>query len=248
MKLPAKPLDPLGSSSSGGSLLIGFQVLKCLTEGGPSLGVTQVAERALLPKATAHRVLQTLRRLGYVEQHLATKKYRLSPGIFGFLHFLTSHFSPSRKTTQVLRETAARLGATVHLSMLAGDAAYVVAASGPYGDTQVLGSHMPAIDSPGGQALMAQLPEEEWQKLPASLRQRLRSIRETGVAWNDRTDEIRSIAAAVAGTNGSRLAVTLLYADSEASTLNPEVAEAQILRLAQDVADAVGVGLRSALP
>lgn len=237
-------MNTLANAAAGGSLLTGFQVLKCLTEGGPSLGVTQVAERALLPKATTYRVLQTLRRLGYVEQHLPTKKYRLSPCIFGFLHFLTSHFSPIQKTTQVLRETAARLGATVHLSMLAGDVAYVVAASGPFGDTQVLGSHTPAMDSAGGRVLVAQLPEEDLQKfladLPSTSRLDLQSIREKGVAWDDAAEDIRAVAAAVAGTNGSRLAVTLLYTDAEHS-LDPKAAESQVLRLAQDVADAVCV-------
>jgi len=251
MTLSKQPTERSETASPGGSLLIGFEVLKCLSDGSSSLGVTQVADRILQPKTTAHRILQTLRKLGYVEQHVKTKKYRLSPGIFGFLHHLTSTFSPSRRTTEVLRECAARLGVTVHLSMLAGDVAYVVAASGPGGDTQILGSHSPAMQSAAGRALVAQIPEDELLKvtsgLSAPMLEDLLRIREDGIAWDDAGSEVLSAASAVTTANGCSLAVTIFYPVSEASPVSRATVEVQVLRLTKEIKDIFGENHRAVI-
>ena len=56
-----------------------FAVLSALS-GGP-IGVTEVAERADLPKSTAARLLSSLSREGAVEQVPGDTRYRLGPRI-----------------------------------------------------------------------------------------------------------------------------------------------------------------------
>ena len=54
-----------------------FAVLGALADG--PLGVTEVADRAELPKSTAARLLATLAREGAVEQVPGDTRYRLGP-------------------------------------------------------------------------------------------------------------------------------------------------------------------------
>ena len=56
-----------------------FAVLAALTDG--PVGVTDVAERADLPKSTAARMLASLAREGAVEQVPGDTRYRLGPRI-----------------------------------------------------------------------------------------------------------------------------------------------------------------------
>ena len=56
-----------------------FAVLAALA-GGP-IGVTEVAQRAALPKSTAARLLSSLVREGAVEQVPGDSRYRLGPQI-----------------------------------------------------------------------------------------------------------------------------------------------------------------------
>jgi len=54
-----------------------FSVLASLADG--PLGVTEVAERARLPKSTAARLLASLSREDVVEQQPGSTRYRLGP-------------------------------------------------------------------------------------------------------------------------------------------------------------------------
>jgi len=63
--------------SSVQSIRRAFAVLDALDEG--PLGVTEVAERAVLPKSTAARLLATLVGEGAVEQVPGETSYRLGP-------------------------------------------------------------------------------------------------------------------------------------------------------------------------
>jgi DNA-binding IclR family transcriptional regulator len=56
-----------------------FAVLMALS-GGP-IGVTEVAQRAAVPKSTAARLLSSLVREGAVEQVAGDSRYRLGPQI-----------------------------------------------------------------------------------------------------------------------------------------------------------------------
>jgi len=55
-----------------------FALLELLADGGASLSLSELAERAALPMPTTHRLLRSLARQGYVRQE-ASKRYALGP-------------------------------------------------------------------------------------------------------------------------------------------------------------------------
>ena len=72
-----------------------FAVLAALTDG--PVGVTDVAERADLPKSTAARMLASLAREGAVEQVPGDTRYRLGPR----MEALASAFGATRNLVTV---------------------------------------------------------------------------------------------------------------------------------------------------
>ena len=108
--------SPRGSTVSRvQSIERAFAVLAALTDG--PVGVTDVAERADLPKSTAARMLASLAREGAVEQVPGDTRYRLGPRIealasgFGSTHGLIAIARPH------LAELAASLGEAAGLSV-----------------------------------------------------------------------------------------------------------------------------------
>ena len=94
-----------GSVSSVQSIRRAFAVLDALNEG--PLGVTEVADRAALPKSTAARLLATLVGEGAVEQVPGETSYRLGPRLV----MLAGGFSLVRSLAAVGRPVLADLAA-----------------------------------------------------------------------------------------------------------------------------------------
>src|SRR2546423_1752113 len=84
-----------------------FAVLTVLADG--PIGVTDVAERAALPKSTAARLLGSLAREGVVEQVPGESRYRLGPRMLT----LAAGLRPTRSLIGLARPQLAALAATV---------------------------------------------------------------------------------------------------------------------------------------
>jgi IclR family transcriptional regulator, acetate operon repressor len=52
-------------------------VLACFRDGSPDLGVSDIARALELKPSTAHRLVRTLLRAGFLEQNTDTSRYRL---------------------------------------------------------------------------------------------------------------------------------------------------------------------------
>lgn len=245
------------------SLKIGFEVLKQLIDKGSSQGVSQIAKATGLSKATVFRLLGAFQQLGYVEQHTKTRRYTLSPEIFGFFHYITSHFQPSDKAAAQVRESAHKLGCSVYLSMLAGRYSFVICASGIYGDTQVLGTCGPAYATSCGKSLVSQLDETLWSDYapqksdkaitkntnldPKKFFEELRLARQEGVAWNEceSAPVVCSVATPIIEAGRTpRLAVALLYPYKEWILQNREDLASTAKRLSTQLALAITPVLR----
>ncbi|GAT32354.1 IclR family transcriptional regulator [Terrimicrobium sacchariphilum] len=259
LKMQDFSMDPKEGNATP-SLKLGFTVLKCLIEASSSLGVSQVATQTGLPKATAFRILRAFHQLGYVEQQPASRKYFLSPQIFGFFHYLTSHFHPTEKASLFIRETARELRCSIYLSMLAGRHSYVVCASGPFGDTTILGSSGPAYATSCGKVLIAQLPESAWADFapqegdvavtsrtnldPVRYLEEIRQAAQSGVAWNEReTSAYFSVAAPVKELcRQSRMAVALLFPYADWVIQDRETLRQQVLKIARELSTRLNPG------
>jgi DNA-binding IclR family transcriptional regulator len=209
-----------------------FSVLRCLA-GGPA-GVSDIAERAALPKSTVSRLLSTLQTLGAVEQVSAGGDYRVG----AMLVDLASAALPSRSLVDVgrpyVQELAAALDEAAGLSVLDGDSVVYLDSTESTRAVQLkdwTGERLPLHVVSSGLVLLAHAPPgvaERYLRRPlerftprtvvdaAKLRKRLAAIRKRPVEWvlAEFSEEVNSVAAPVCGANGSVVAAVHAHGPS----------------------------------
>lgn len=206
-----------------------FAVLRSLS-GGPA-GVTEIAERADLPKSTVSRLLATLESLGAVEQVETGGDYRLGLA----LAEIASAAGPGRTLVAAARpqllELARLTGEAAGLSVPDGDSMLYLDQVNPDDELQVrdwTGTRIPMHAVPSGIAVLAFAPDdvvdthlagalhrftEHTVVDPAALRRRLRQVREDGYAWavEEYAVGLSSVAAPVRDGDGAVIAALHVY-------------------------------------
>lgn len=205
-----------------------FALLKVLA-GGPA-GVTEMADRARLPKSTVSRLLSTLEDIGVVEQVTAGGVYRMG----GAMLDLAGAAAPGRSLISVARPHLAEL------NRLIGEAAGVSIPDGlemfyldqltPVSELQVrdwTGTRIPMHAVPSGLVLLAEddalatqvgaLPLQKFTKhtitTAAALRKRLAEVRRDGFAWafEDFAEGLNSVAAPFRSRDGRVVGAVHVY-------------------------------------
>lgn len=200
------------------SLERGLLILAAFSEGGQTLGLTQLVDRTKIEKTAAQRFLSTLVATGYLQKDKVTRRYSLSAKM---LHlgagFLRGNALVERATPYMLNCNK-DLGETVNLGVLEGSDVILIARipSREVISPQIgLGSSFPWHVSGLGQAIVAYLPEEQRRAMIGDVRfarrasntimdrdtlhERLEDIRKSGsvVAFNENFDGDITVAAPV---------------------------------------------------
>ena len=209
-----------------------FAVLGTLANG--PIGVTEVAERADLPKSTAARMLASLVREGVVEQVPGDTAYRLGARLAS----LASGVLPTRSLAMLARPSleslAADVGEAAGLTIPDGDLAHYidqVDIPNPVSIRDWTGSRIPLHAVSSGQVLLAFRPPTSLQRYLGkpmerftertivtgdALLERLRAIRRDGYTWaREEFDRgISSVAAPIADANGEVVAALHVHGPS----------------------------------
>ncbi len=209
-----------------------FDVLGSLGDG--PLGVTEVADRAGLPKSTAARVLATLVGEGAVEQVPGDTSYRLGPRLIT----LAAGFSLTRSLAAIARpmliDLAESSGEAAGLAMPDGDLVHYIDQVDTVQPVLVrdwTGARIPLHAVSSGQVLLAfrtpaaierylERPMERFTEHtltdPDSVRERLREVRRHGYNWamDEFEDGISSIAAPIADASGEVIAAVHVHGPS----------------------------------
>ncbi|HYL40042.1 MAG TPA: IclR family transcriptional regulator, partial [Candidatus Binatus sp.] len=209
-----------------------FVILSTLADG--PLGVTDVAERAHLPKSTAARLLSSLAREGAVEQSGGGTSYRLGPRLLT----LASGVRATRALVAIARpflvELAAALGEAAGLSVPDGrEVHYIdqVDSPNPVMVRDWTGSRSPMHAVSSGLGVLAALTPsaleaylsgplerrtERTVTVPSQLRDRLWNVRRDGYAWvrDEFAIGISSVAAPVADAGGEVVAAVHVHGPS----------------------------------
>jgi DNA-binding IclR family transcriptional regulator len=209
-----------------------FAVLGTLANG--PIGVTEVAERADLPKSTAARLLASLAREGVVEQVPGDTRYRLGPRLVT----LAARIRPVRSLAALARpsleDLAESVGEAAGLSVPDGDLVHYVDQVGSPNPVSVrdwTGSRIPLHAVSSGQVLLAYAPAafvqrylgrpmEAFTELTLvtadALLERMRAIRRDGYTWalEEFDQGIASVAAPVADASGEVVAAVHLHGPS----------------------------------
>lgn len=209
-----------------------FAVLGALTDG--PIGVTEVADRADLPKSTAARLLASLAREGAVEQVPGETRYRLGPRI----EALGGRPVRARSVVAIARphltELAGAIGEVAGLSVPDGDLIHYVDqvdSDQPVGVRDWTGARIPLHAVSSGLAALSLRPPAAIERYlerrlerftartmtePDLLRARLRHVQLDGYAWTagEYTEDITSVAAAIADASGEVVAAIHVHGPS----------------------------------
>ena len=238
-----------------------FAVLTTLADG--PLGVTDVAERARLPKSTAARLLASLAREGAVEQANGGSRYRLGARLLT----LSSGLSASRSLVAVahpfLIELAEQTGEAAGLSVPDGRTVHYIDQVDSANPVQVrdwTGTRIPMHAVSSGVVVLASLkpasleaylagPLERFTERTVTasgeIRDRLWNVRRDGYAWvrEEFAIGITSVAAPIADASGEVVAAVHVHGPSYRFPA-PGQADA-VGELAEATAGRIGARLRA---
>ncbi|MEO5884914.1 MAG: IclR family transcriptional regulator [Candidatus Limnocylindrales bacterium] len=218
--------------SSVQSIRRAFDVLEALGDG--PLGVTEVADRAGLPKSTAARLLSTLAGEGAVEQLTGETSYRLGPRLITLAGGFSLNRSLAAIARPVLVELAAASGEAAGLGVPDGDLVHYVDQVDTPNPVQVrdwTGARASLHAVSSGQVLLAfrsgaaidrylGQPLEGFTSAtltsPDDVRERLREVRRQGFTWaiEEFDPGIASVAAPIADASGEVIAAVHLHGPS----------------------------------
>ncbi len=246
--------------SSVQSISRAFAVLGALGDG--PLGVTEVADRAGLPKSTAARLLASLAGEGAVEQVPGETAYRLGPRLVT----LAGGFSLIRSVAALARPTLVDLarasGEAAGLGIPDGDLIHYidqVDTPNPVVVRDWTGARAPLHAVSSGQVLLAfrtpaaidrylERPLERFTPTtlaePDAARERLREIRRRGYAWaiEEFDPGISSVAAPIADGSGEVIAAVHIHGPSY--RFPPAGREPDLAELVLTGAARIAAGLR----
>lgn len=98
-----------------------LSLLDLFSQSSPEIGLSELARRSGLNKATVHRLMNDLAAHGFVEQVGSAREYRLGPALLR-LAKLREAAVPMREVVHpILTELAAETGETAHVSLMQGD-------------------------------------------------------------------------------------------------------------------------------
>lgn len=140
-----------------------FSLLEVLAGNGLELGIAEFCRKTALPKGTVHRLLGTLKNLGYIEQNPQNRKYRFTVKIFKLGTAVTDRFDLIQ-IIPYMKELSQRFNETVNLAILEGDDIIYLYSVGSDNTLKLdlrIGSNQPAYCAAIGKVLLSYLSEKE---------------------------------------------------------------------------------------
>lgn len=104
-----------------------LSLLDLFSESQPEVGLSDAARLSGHDKATVHRLLNTLREVGLLEQNSASKLYRLGPAVLHLARLREATFPVIAVVQPMLDQLAAVTGETTHCSLYTNNSLAVIA-------------------------------------------------------------------------------------------------------------------------
>jgi len=145
-----------------------LSVLELLLQKGSAMNMTELSEKLELYPSTIHRILDTLKNWGYVEQDPNTQKYQLGLKALELGMAKLYQMDLVREATPYLKELVNQCNETVHLGVLEeGEVLYLAKeeSSQTIRMCSYVGKRAPLHCTGLGKVLLAHLPEKERKKI-----------------------------------------------------------------------------------
>ena len=151
------------------SLAKSLKILSCFTIEKPELGVTELAEQMGVTKSNIHNILSTFTDMGYLNR-LPDGRYTLGLKILEYAFIINQHLGYPNAVYDILVDTAKQTGEIVYFGLPYGyNVLYLYVAHPtdrlgvlPYRD--ILGETSPMYCTGIGKAILAHMPESEWEE------------------------------------------------------------------------------------
>ncbi len=208
-----------------------IRLLRQFTVGEALLGVTELARKLDMDKASVHRLLKTLTEEHIVEQDIATRRYRLGLGILQLAATRLAQFGVIKVAVPHMEQLRDKTGESVALLARNGHemvCIHTVESLQPVRLSYTLGERAPVHSAASGLVCLAEMPEAERRDLiarsraafphsaviePAKLESLLAQVRREECAVSDKMypSHVRAAAAPVRDAAG-RLVCALAVA------------------------------------
>jgi IclR family transcriptional regulator, pca regulon regulatory protein len=206
------------------SLERGLAILATFGRQHQALGIAELASQLDMRPSTVHRYVRTLTGLGYLQQDLATRKYRLDFKVVDLGLAVINSLDVRDVARPHLQELSQRTGLTVNMAVLDGpDIVYIERILGRASiDLNLhVGSRQPAYCTSMGKVLLAALDPARLDEAlshtdlinrgrntitrPDQLKAELATVRQLGFAINNEelAPGLRSVAAPLRNGSGS---------------------------------------------
>ena len=204
-----------------------FSILEILLQHGSAMNMTEISEKLGFYPSTIHRILDTLRHWGYVEQDPKSQKYRLGLKLLELGMAKLHQMDLAREATPYLKELVSKCNETVHLGVLEGGEVLYLAkeeSSQTIRMVSYVGKRALLHCTALGKVLLAYLSAEERKKIleekvlprltentitdKMELEQELDKVREQGFALDREENEkdVRCVAAPIRNHQGEVIA------------------------------------------
>ncbi|MEU8464092.1 IclR family transcriptional regulator [Streptomyces sp. NPDC029003] len=211
----------------------------------PRLSLTEVVRRSGIPRSSAHRILDQLVRLRWLDRE--GRDYRMGMRMLELGALAAHHNRLRRAALPLLHDLHERTGQLVHLSVLDGAEVVCLERIGGSEATAVpsrVGGRMPAYSTAAGKAVLAFSGPDAVERVlaqglrprtartlvrPLALRAELAATRERGIAF-DREESFRGVSCVAAPLRGAGRAVAAVSLSAVRG------GERELVRLAPPVA------------
>ncbi|MEV5647364.1 IclR family transcriptional regulator [Nocardia sp. NPDC052254] len=174
--------------------------------------LADIARRSHLPRSSAHRILQRLVELGWVERH--GFEYALGIRMFEFGSQVMRQRSVNDVAMTIMTGLHRRTGLTAHLSLLSGGEILHLNRIGAWpnpGRQWAVGARQPVELTAAGHALLAAMDPQQWPELPFGCAPTCYSVR-TRRQLERELDKVRDRSGVAVDSQGCELGVTVVAA------------------------------------
>lgn len=225
------------------------------------LGISQIAEKSGLPKATAYRLITALCSRGYLQKEHGNT-YQVGIKLIEVASYHINELELQTEVRPYLKEIVQQLNLTAHLGVLDQDKVVYVEKQdlfSRFGLYAQIGYRIPAYCSSMGKCLLSALPEDKlvesmrgchFMKFTANtitdfktLKQELQKVRGRGWAIDDQEERLgqRCVGAPIYDYRGEMIAA--ISASGNLETLPDEKIEkvsSYVMRIAREISRKIG--------
>lgn len=185
------------------SLVKVVAVLDCFSTSNRALSLAEICAETGFPRSTTHRLLASMREVGFVEQDRERDRYRLGVRLFEFGNIYLANLDLNREARGIVESLKRLTDQAIHLAVFDGLRAVVINRAEPTNEAGfplTVIENAPAHCTSVGKAILAWQPEDVLARLAAvgftryteqtivdeaALRADLAATRERGYAIDD---------------------------------------------------------------